>query len=459
MKLRSDPKEITRALGLLFRADDVVEMRVPKTEREGTVSGYFTDHGELAKQLAARNGDAGVYVALNPTVPSLLARCANRVKARAGTTTSDKDIERRRWLLVDCDPVRPAEISSSDIEHEAALERARDIRLVLSEEGWPAPLLADSGNGAHLLYAVDLPNDDAATALVKAVLTALAIRFDDGVVKIDQAVFNAARIVKCYGTVAGKGDDIPDRPHRLSRIIDAPVHVEPVRRELLEEMVQRAKVEATAPQPLAAHENSDSRSRFDIDAFIAKHLSAREPVAHEGGRKWVLEECPFNPEHKAPDAAIFQRANDGPLAFKCFHNSCAGMTWKDVREKFEPRPNRQEKKQGAARSASPRLQPPKLLNYGELKGIETPMQRPLFDGYRCAARQRARPFCSANRRRGKLSLPFRWRWPSPVARPCSITTRSTKKARAVPWSSSRTIPAALPVSETLSSTPQWRRTA
>jgi hypothetical protein len=59
MKLRSDPKEIARALGLLFRADDVVEMRVPKTEREGTVSGYFTDHGELAKQLAARNGDAG----------------------------------------------------------------------------------------------------------------------------------------------------------------------------------------------------------------------------------------------------------------------------------------------------------------------------------------------------------------------------------------------------------------
>ena len=142
MKLRSDPKEITRALGLLFRADDVVEMRVPKTEREGTVSGYFTDHGELAKQLAARNGDAGVYVALNPTVPSLLARCANRVKARAGTTTSDKDIAKRRWLLVDCDPVRPAEISSSDIEHEAALERARDIRLVFRRKAglrrcWP----------------------------------------------------------------------------------------------------------------------------------------------------------------------------------------------------------------------------------------------------------------------------------------------------------------------------------
>ena len=62
----------------------------------------------------------------------------------------------------------PSEISSTDAEHAAALELATDIRMVLGEEGWPPPLLADSGNGAHLLYAVDLPNDAAATALVEA---------------------------------------------------------------------------------------------------------------------------------------------------------------------------------------------------------------------------------------------------------------------------------------------------
>ncbi len=54
----------------------------------------------------------------------------------------------------------------------------------------------------------------------------------------------------------------------------------------------------------------------------------------------VLEECPFNAEHKAPDAAIFQHA-DGIIGFKCFHNSCAGYGWRDVRERFEgPRQNR-----------------------------------------------------------------------------------------------------------------------
>ena len=83
-----------------------------------------------------------------------LARCSNRIKSRARTTTSDKDIARRRWLLIDCDAVRPADISSTDTEHEAALlPRPRDIRRVLGRrKACPRQLLADSGNGGHLLY-------------------------------------------------------------------------------------------------------------------------------------------------------------------------------------------------------------------------------------------------------------------------------------------------------------------
>ncbi|MGA7235935.1 MAG: YfjI family protein [Bryobacteraceae bacterium] len=328
MKLRSDPKEIDRALAVLFQPGDVVEMRVPKTEQEGTVSGYFTDHAVLVKALAARNGDGGVYVTINPCSPSLLARCANRIRSRARTTTSDKDIARRRWLLIDLDAARPAEISSTDSEHAAALERARDIRMVLGEEGWPAPVLADSGNGAHLLFCIDLPNDEAAAKLIEAVLKALAARFNDSAVQVDVTVFNAARIVKAYGTVARKGDDLSERPHRLSRIIDAPSNLEAVPRELLEEIA------ATAPRP-APPRNTDARmGRFDLEAFLARHLSAPEPVPYEGGRKWVLFECPFNPEHKAPDSAVFERAN-GSLAFKCFHNSCSGYGWRDVRELFD----------------------------------------------------------------------------------------------------------------------------
>ena len=243
---------------------------------------------------------------------------------------------------------------------------------------------------------MNLPNDDASAALVEAVLKALAARFSDAAVKVDETVFNASRIVKAYGAVACKGDDVPERPHRLSRILDAPAHVEAVPRELLEEMARPEKGMAKVPDPFEAHKISASRSssRFDIDAFVARHLTAREPVAHEDGRKWVLEECPFDAGHKAPDAAIFQHS-DRSIGFKCFHNSCAGKTWKDVRERFEgPRQNRPAapepppvrdedapppRKQD--RPAAGRAQPPKLLTYEELKKIETPMQRVLFDGF------------------------------------------------------------------------------
>ena len=309
-------------------------MRVPKTEREGTVSGYFDNTEALAKALAAPNGHyPSVYVTLNPVNPSLVARAANRIRQRVKTTTGDKDIISRRWLLLDLDAVRPAEISSTDSEHAAALERARQIRFDLAEEGWPAPILADSGNGGHLLYLIDLPNDEASTSLVEGVLKALANRYDDASVRIDQTVFNASRITKAYGTVVRKGDDIPERPHRLSRLIDVPGDLEPVPRALLDEVARPVAPPPHTTPPRTVHSGA---KRFDLERFLARHLQARAPVAHEGGRKWILEACPFDPEHKAPDAAVFEHA-DGSLGFKCFHNSCAGYGWKDVRAKFEPR--------------------------------------------------------------------------------------------------------------------------
>lgn len=247
-----------------FPDDAVVEVRIPKTAREGTVSGYFDDHEALARSVAARNGDIAVYWTLNPVVPALLARCANRVRNWAGALTKDEDILRRVWLLIDCDPVRPAEISSSDVEHEAA-HRARRIRRALTKEGWPDPLFADSGNGAHLLYLIDLPNDGATTALLKGVLTALARRFNDGEVKIDQAVYNASRICKAYGTVSRKGDDMPDHTHRLSCLIDVPPGLVPVTPELLERL---AATDAPPPRPEAP---SPRGHRFDIEEWIRRH--------------------------------------------------------------------------------------------------------------------------------------------------------------------------------------------
>ena len=103
--------------------------------------------------------------------------------------------------------------------------------------------MADSGNGAHALGRIDLPADDG--GLVQRCLQALAARFNDAAVKVDTGVYNPARIWKLYGTTAAKGDDVPGRPWRMARIIDAPdtLQVAPV--ELLQALA--AEIRTATP--------------------------------------------------------------------------------------------------------------------------------------------------------------------------------------------------------------------
>ena len=220
----ADPTEIGRAISLLFQPGDVVEVRIPKT-RAGVVAGYFDNHQTMT--TAIREADTtyragGVYYTLNRINPALLGRSYNRLRERAEYTTADNNILGRRWLPIDLDPVRPAGISSSDDEHEAALHRARKIADDMQDE-WGRPIIGDSGNGAHLLYRIDLPNDQEALGFVSGALAELDRRYSDELVKVDVTSANAARIWKAYGTVARKGDSIPGRPHRVSRILEVPV--------------------------------------------------------------------------------------------------------------------------------------------------------------------------------------------------------------------------------------------
>jgi P4 family phage/plasmid primase-like protien len=336
---RSDPAEITRTLALLCQPGEVYELRALNTDR-GTASGYYTNHQALVRDAITSsdrlNAD-GVYLTLNPVLPALFARSANtlRLGARAKPTTGDKEIAARHWLLIDCDVKRPAGISSTDAEHELALAKARVIREYLRKAGWPEPIYVDSGNGGHLLYLVELPNDAAALDLLKDVLAALDKLFSDDAVKIDKGNFNASRICKLYGTVARKGSHLPERPHRLARILEAPEACEVVARELLEALA------ATLPKPevskrQSSNGNSYSNSRFDLDEFISQNsIEVKRDEPYEGGRRIILEHCFFNPDHTGTEAAIIELAN-GALVYKCQHDTCFDKHWADVRELFEP---------------------------------------------------------------------------------------------------------------------------
>ena len=174
------------ALAVLFEPTDIVELRViHKAGSRGKRidSGYF-DHAhwsDLATHADRLNRQgAAVYVTLNPPDPQLLGRCCNRMQEFAKETTGDKNILRRRWLLVDLDPTRPANTSATPVQVEAAVSVACSIFAETKRRGWGSPIVAQSGNGMHLLYAIDLPNDAASEALVKLVLAGLGEAFEIG---------------------------------------------------------------------------------------------------------------------------------------------------------------------------------------------------------------------------------------------------------------------------------------
>jgi hypothetical protein len=312
--LAPDRAEILRSLQLLVAPGEIFEVRAIKTKK-ATVSGYFDDL-ERAADLAFDLGDdphvsaPAVYVTLNPCLPPLLSRAVNQLKPFAQVTTQDGEIVRRIWLLLDFDPVRPAGISSTDQEHELALARAEACREYLSTQGWPEPVSADSGNGGHLLYRIDLPNDAASTELVKRVLQALAAKFDDASVTLDQSVFNASRICKLYGTPCRKGDSTPERPHRLAAI--------QWNGQATFEVVSREQLEAIADQA-TPDSNSQPESQSDVITEVLKRLQVIENGPYKNGTRYIVT-CPYGSEH---DAGVFVFPNS-PIGFDCLHTGCPG---------------------------------------------------------------------------------------------------------------------------------------
>ena len=321
-------KYILRVLNLIHEPGSVVELRCPNTQK-GTISGYFDDFTKLSDIAADLSGKVpGVYATLNPVNPDLLARANNRIENYAKRSSGDADIVNRCWLPIDFDPVRPADISSTDVEKALALERAKECRTWLTEMGFPAAVFGDSGNGAHLLYRIDLPNDAAATELIKKCLEGMAARFTDDKVAVDLKNFNAARIWKLYGTLACKGDNMLDRPHRQAKILEGK-NLGVVSVELLQTLA------SFAPEPEKPRSNGHYQP-FNVDEFIARHgIPVKREKCVSYGRLLILEACAFNPDHNHGEAHI-TAFTSGAVGYACKHNSCAFKKWQDVRELYEP---------------------------------------------------------------------------------------------------------------------------
>jgi hypothetical protein len=347
--------DIARGVRALTEPGQIIEARILEAPRQGTVAGYFDSPEKLVEAVQTWNGKAPIYCTLNPVHPGLLARYNNRLETWAKKLTGDTDVTHRRRLLIDLDPVRPAGIPATDSEHEAAVALAIQIRDYLASLGWPVALELDSGNGAYLIYALDLPNDPETKGLLERLLQALDFLFSTPTVSVDTTTFNASRIARVPGTLNAKGDGTLERRARYCRLLRWPADLLPVPRDLLEAVA--AKLPPTREPFKGRATGPGAGAAFDLPAWIRKYnLDVAKEGPWQDAYRYVLGRCPWNEEHTDRSAYVIQFSS-GAIAAGCHHNGCQGNGWRELRQLFEPgcyeRPHQSDSGQEPAEPAWP----------------------------------------------------------------------------------------------------------
>jgi len=343
---KRSPCEQTRTFLQRMARGEVFEIRLLKCrdskQKPFTIAGYFSDVDAAVRDLHdadQRYGPAGLYTTLNQVDPALLSRAANRLEEYPENTTTDSNIVRRTRLLFDFDPIRPPGISSTDDQIRRAQEVADAVDEWLCDEfGWPDPILElMSGNGWHLLYAIDLPNNSESAALAQRILQAVSHRFSSNEVTVDESTFNASRITKIPGTWVRKGDDTEERPWRRAELIWEPERRFKVPQAKLEAVAALAPDATGAPGKNGKATQTNDRQRLRSRLMVEEYLDHYdicyqkiEGTDDKGRTRWGLNPCPFHDDHGGQDTVIMQD-DEGKLGFHCFHDRCQDKTWKGVK--------------------------------------------------------------------------------------------------------------------------------
>jgi len=321
----------------VFKHDnDLVELRFLQGKK--VLSGYYRDINNLIRDVDTYQ-EYNVYFTINDLNPSLYGRPQCEQVRQGGTTTQDKEIVHRSWVLVDFDCDRPKDTNSTDEQKEEARQVAGRAYKWLVSHGVSHPVVVDSGNGYHLYIPCDIEQNEDADNVIKEFVAALGIAFTTSSVKIDSVVFNAARISRLPGCYNRKGANIPTQPQRMCRIVKVPDNIVPT-----PALTFVAISKQFAPEKDDVKEDNlpsrnygyQRREDFDLERWCSEHgINIVGKAKTADGTRFYLEHCIFNPEHSGKDAVLF-RYDNGAIAYKCLHDSCRGFGWKEMRLKYEP---------------------------------------------------------------------------------------------------------------------------
>jgi archaellum biogenesis ATPase FlaH len=328
---RLDEQQVYQWFDLMKGNNELVEIRLIGSNK--TASGYFSDAQTLINAIKPYTDTHNVYFTINKVNDACYGReQKDKIVQRPKNTTTDSEIVVRDYVLVDLDAKRLTGVCATKEEATRAHEKGKIVYKFLVDNGFYEPIVVFSSSGIHLYIRCALLNTDENTKLIRRFLEALSMLFSDEHVDVDTKVFNAARISRLPGSYSCKGaNNDPDRPQRKCRFLHIPDEVKINEREYFE------KIASLYPEDeKPTRENNYSVTKFNLDEFLEKHkINVVRIDSVSGGKKYILDHCPFNEQHRGKDAVIFQR-DSGEIAFHCFHSSCANNGWRELRLMYEP---------------------------------------------------------------------------------------------------------------------------
>jgi hypothetical protein len=303
-------------------------------------SGYFNNVDSVINAIKpySEMDDEQIYFVLNKIDNACYGRQQSEKLVKSPKiTTNDNDIVRRSFVFVDFDPVRKSGTNASNEEFELAHKKAQDVFRFLRGKGFSEPIISKSGNGFHLTFKVDLPNDEKTTETIKQFYEYLASIFSDDKVDIDTKVFNLARLCKLYGTMAKKGANLEDRPWRMSEIIYVPKEINITGIDKFEAIAALLPPKET-PKPVQRNTRIGYVEQFDLESWLNSHGVEYRKKQDGVSTKYEIKTCPWHETHSSNNpfsSALFQNA-EGKITYTCAHSHCKDKQWKDFRLFYEP---------------------------------------------------------------------------------------------------------------------------
>lgn len=303
-------------------------------------SGYFNNVESVINAIKpySEMDDEQIYFVLNKIDNACYGRQQSEKLVKSPKiTTNDNDIVKRSFVFVDFDPVRKSGTNASNDEFELAHKKAQDVFRFLREKGFSDPIISKSGNGFHLTFKVDMPNDEKTTEIIKRFYEYLASVFSDDKVDIDTKVFNLARLCKLYGTMAKKGANLEDRPWRMSEIIYVPKEINITDIEKFESIAALLPPKE-APKPIQRNTIIGYGEQFDLESWLNSHGIEYRKKQDGTSTKYEIKTCPWHETHSSNNpfsSALFQDA-EGKITYTCAHSHCKDKQWKDFRLFYEP---------------------------------------------------------------------------------------------------------------------------